>query len=122
MQNSKLENILNEPGYINYNSCLDSDLSDDEKYILSEKEQQIKKIIWDDLNKEWIREQSLKNPNKVEKKKTHRKLNRRNDQLLNNEDPIENLVKSKKIKKNMDENILKEYYQVRIKAVNNTKI
>jgi hypothetical protein len=52
----------------------------------------------------------LKNPNKIEKKKTHRKLNRRNDQLLNNEDPIENLVKSKKIKKNMDENLLKEFY------------
>ena len=48
-----------------------SDVDDDEidKMILSEEEARLKKVIWDNLNKDWIQDQKRKRRERKEKRK-----------------------------------------------------
>lgn len=57
-----------------------SDVDDDEidKMILTEEESQLKKVIWDSLNKEWIHEQKRKRRDHKEKRKKDKITKKKN--------------------------------------------
>ena len=48
-----------------------SDIEDDEidKMILTDEESRLKKVIWDSLNKDWIKDQKRKRRDRKEKRK-----------------------------------------------------
>lgn len=93
-------------------------MSDNETHqlILSNEEHAVKSILWHSMNEKWLREQQRKDP-KDEKKECKKRNKRRNDQLMNEDDPVDAIFRCKKIKDNLDKNKVIEIYR----QINNIK-
>jgi transcription factor IIIB subunit 2 len=89
-----------------------SDIDDEEvqEFLLTPEESELKSVLWEHLNQDWIEEQNLKKAHLPGKKGVLKKRKKKNNEFIDAPNPVDALQHSEKLKGRINHNALEALF------------